>query len=71
MEIFEREDYQRMLTNEGDKKNTCPRCGGNLILDRDIDGYNKTCIQCSFRIQLAGFYRPEVRNSQTRLSDRS
>lgn len=28
----------------------CPRCGGNLVLDRDIDGYYKRCIQCSFNI---------------------
>jgi hypothetical protein len=28
----------------------CPRCGGNLVLDRDIDGYFKRCIQCSFSV---------------------
>jgi hypothetical protein len=28
----------------------CPRCGGNLVLDRDLDGYYKNCIQCSFNI---------------------
>ncbi len=30
----------------------CPRCGGNLILDRDIDGYFRRCIQCSFSVGL-------------------
>jgi hypothetical protein len=28
----------------------CPRCGGNLVIDRDIDGYYKRCIQCSQNI---------------------
>ncbi len=28
----------------------CPRCGGNLVIDRDIDGYYKRCIQCSRNI---------------------
>ena len=30
----------------------CPRCGGNLVLDRDIDGYFKRCIQCSFNVSI-------------------
>jgi hypothetical protein len=30
----------------------CPRCGGDLLVDRDIDGYYKRCIQCSFEIAL-------------------
>ncbi len=28
----------------------CPRCGGNLVVDKDIDGYYKRCIQCSCNI---------------------
>jgi hypothetical protein len=26
----------------------CPRCGGNLFLDRDWSGWYEECLQCSF-----------------------
>jgi hypothetical protein len=28
----------------------CPRCGSKLVLDRDLDGYYKRCVQCSFNV---------------------
>jgi hypothetical protein len=31
---------------------SCPRCGGNFFLERDIYGYYKTCVQCAFIIDL-------------------
>lgn len=34
------------------KLRTCPRCSGNLVLDRDSDGPYKRCIQCSFEIEI-------------------
>ena len=34
----------------------CPRCGGNLVVDKDIDGYYKRCVQCSCNIP---FQAPE------------
>ena len=30
----------------------CPRCHGNLTLERGMDGLSKRCIQCSFEIEL-------------------
>jgi ribosomal protein S27AE len=30
----------------------CPRCGGNLFLDRDYRGWYLECIQCSYTREL-------------------
>jgi len=30
----------------------CPRCGGNLFLDRDYNGWYLECIQCSYTREL-------------------
>ena len=38
----------------------CPRCGGNLMLDKDLDGYNKMCLQCSFKIVLGILNEAEI-----------
>ena len=40
------------LSGHVEKLKKCPRCSGNLIFDRDIDGYYKRCIQCSFEIEI-------------------
>ncbi len=45
----------RGLSKRIQKLSICPRCGGNLVLDRDIDGCFKRCIQCSFSV---GFTAP-------------
>ena len=29
-------------------KKHCPRCGGNVYLDRDYDGWYERCLQCSY-----------------------
>ncbi len=26
----------------------CPRCGGNIFVDRDYDGWYLECLQCSY-----------------------
>jgi len=26
----------------------CPKCGGNLFLDRDLYGWYEQCLQCSY-----------------------
>jgi len=31
------------------KTRGCPRCGGSLFVDRDIDGWYEQCINCSYR----------------------
>jgi len=34
------------------KFDTCPRCGGDVFVDRDIDGWYEQCLQCSYRNDL-------------------
>ena len=34
------------------KLSKCPRCGGNIFLDIDIDGWFEECLQCSYRHDL-------------------
>lgn len=56
------------LSNKIIKLRVCPRCGSNLMLDRDVDGYYKRCILCSFSIEIitptskkpAGLFRDEA-----------
>ena len=34
---------------------TCPRCrGGDVVVDRDIYGWNALCLQCGFMADLTG-----------------
>jgi hypothetical protein len=45
----------------------CPRCGGNLVVDKDIDGYYKRCVQCScnipFQVPESLLPRPTVKKT--------
>ena len=34
------------------KPRSCPRCGGDIFLDRELDGWSEHCLQCSFRREL-------------------
>lgn len=34
------------------KINGCPKCGGSLFVDRDIDGWYEQCVNCSYRNEL-------------------
>jgi len=31
------------------KLSGCPRCGGSLFVDRDMDSWYEQCINCSYR----------------------
>ena len=31
---------------------SCPRCGGDLFLDRDLEDWYEQCLQCSYRHEL-------------------
>ncbi len=31
----------------------CPRCGGDMYVDKDIDGWYTKCLQCSFSPKLS------------------
>jgi hypothetical protein len=47
---FHMKEALASLSSRIQRLTVCPRCSGNLVLDRDIDGYYKRCIQCSFNI---------------------
>ena len=34
------------------KFDMCPRCGGDIFIDRDMDGWYEECLQCSYRHDL-------------------
>ena len=34
------------------KAKGCPRCGGDMFLDRDLDFWYEQCLQCSYRVEL-------------------
>ena len=40
----------------------CTRCGGNLFLEREPDGVNLTCLQCSARYFVPLRPAPVVKN---------
>jgi len=31
---------------------SCPRCGGDSFIDKDIDGWYEQCLLCSYRREL-------------------
>lgn len=33
---------------EGFVQKQCPKCGGNVYLDRDYHGWYEQCLQCSY-----------------------
>lgn len=39
----------------------CPKCGGNLIIDRDYHGWYEQCLQCAFMHDLGTIYESETR----------
>ena len=34
------------------KLKSCPRCGGDVFIARDLDGWCEQCLQCSYRSEL-------------------
>ena len=34
------------------KVRACPRCGGDMFVDRDFDSWYEQCLQCSYRTAL-------------------
>ena len=53
---------RRPVDNETVIKKGCPRCGGNLLKEMDVDGkYVDKCLQCSYYPRLAvilGYTQP-------------
>jgi len=42
----------------------CPRCGGNIFLDKDYDGWYLECLQCSYVKDLDIMTEPGQRHIQ-------
>jgi ribosomal protein S27AE len=36
------------------KLKSCPRCGGDIFIDRNLDGWYEQCLQCSYQRELRG-----------------
>jgi DNA-directed RNA polymerase subunit M/transcription elongation factor TFIIS len=34
------------------KLNKCPKCGGYMFLDKDLDSWYAECLQCSYQLDL-------------------
>lgn len=43
------------------KLKNCTRCGGDLYIDRDMDGWFEQCLQCSYRRELRELKKQAVR----------
>jgi len=39
---------------------SCKRCGGDIFIDRDADGWFEQCLQCSHRREIFGLTRQLV-----------
>ncbi len=39
------------------KLKSCPRCGGDMFIERDLDFWYEQCLQCSYSIELAPLSR--------------
>jgi hypothetical protein len=42
----------------------CPRCGGDMFIERDLYGWYEKCLQCSYYCELMGL--DEIQKSSLR-----
>jgi DNA-directed RNA polymerase subunit M/transcription elongation factor TFIIS len=42
---------------------SCPRCGGDLLLDRAYDEFEEVCLQCGYRNYMNNQYNNEVQET--------
>ena len=42
----------------------CPKCGGNLYLDRDYNGWYEQCLQCAYIRDLAVVYQNKMKKEK-------
>jgi len=40
------------------KLHGCPRCHGDVFVERDEYGWYEQCLQCAYRRELSGVYEP-------------
>ncbi len=47
---------------------SCPRCGGDTFIDRDVEGWYEQCLQCAFRRDLPGvsWQKPVAQETPTK-----
>ena len=38
----------------------CPKCGGNLYIDKDYHGWYEECLQCAYMNDLEAVYESKV-----------
>ncbi|MFC1873972.1 hypothetical protein ACFLYX_01585 [Chloroflexota bacterium] len=38
------------------KLKNCPRCNGDVFIDKDLDSWFEQCLQCSYRKELKGIF---------------
>jgi ribosomal protein S27AE len=49
----------------------CPKCGGNLFLYNDHNGWYEQCLQCSFIVYLDTVYKNTDRLNEQKTSEKS
>lgn len=37
----------------------CPRCGGNMFISKEANGWCEQCLQCSYERELKIMFKPE------------
>jgi len=47
----------------------CTRCGGDVFIDRDMDGWFEQCLQCSFRRGLKDIF--DFKKAAVAIADRN
>lgn len=59
MKRFRQNNVNRVV-EEGDKMlrlKSCPRCRGDVVIDRDLDGWYEQCLQCGYQRYLENLTR--------------
>ena len=47
---------------------SCAKCGGDMVQDRDFDGYFRKCLQCGRIVDLGATLEPVMENPDKRLA---
>ncbi len=50
------------------KLNACPRCQGDLFVDRDSDGWFEQCLQCGYRREMRPIAEIKRQSAETKRS---
>ena len=47
---------------------SCARCGGDMVQDRDLDGYFRKCLQCGRIVELGTAIEPLPETAERKLA---